>query len=50
MVLSEGNGTIFNVSQVIESSEMPPLPVSRMKFRLSGKLFSFALIRIKHCP
>src|SRR5450631_3528221 len=46
MVLSDGSGTSFSRSQVAESSEMPPLPVSSIKLRLSGKSPSLPFKRI----
>jgi len=35
--MSEGMLFIFNLMQVLESSDMPPLPVSSIKFRESEK-------------
>src|SRR5258708_6187681 len=46
IVLSEGRVWSLSLVTVAESREIPPLPVSRMKLRLSGKLPKLALIRI----
>jgi hypothetical protein len=42
MVRSLSSVFSFNSAAVAESSEIPPLPVSRMKLSVSGKLLSRA--------
>jgi hypothetical protein len=46
IVLPDGKWGILYSAQVVESSEMPPLPVSKMKFRESVMLLRFALMSI----
>src|SRR5882757_9124995 len=46
MVLSEGKETNLSLDTVAESREIPPLPVSRIKLRLSVKLSTHALMRM----
>jgi hypothetical protein len=42
--LSVSTGVMFSRMQVVESREMPPLPVSIIKFKVSGKPTSCARI------
>jgi hypothetical protein len=44
MSLSDGTGTIFILTQVVESRDIPPLPVSRIKLSVSGYPSSLTLI------
>ena len=46
MVLSDGVTGIFMAITVVESSEMPPLPVSKIKFMLSEYPFTVAFKRM----
>ena len=43
MTVSEGLGCNPNTAQVVESRDMPPLPVSKIKLSVSGILFSLAV-------
>ena len=46
MVLSDGVMGIFMAITVVESKEIPPLPVSKMKFMLSEYPFTVAFMRM----